>query len=112
MSDLTDTWAVPFSPDDLDAAFAWASDNGLPLAIGVDHEGAEEVLEVPPRDGVGSGLVQFSIYVPTESGGYVVVEHEPYRTATFSGLLAALRLCLTQRGADWPGITDGEAYQH
>jgi hypothetical protein len=97
-----DLWAQPFAPEDLEAAFTFAADHKLPVSLANTHEGADEVLEVPPRDGMGSGLVQFAIYRPTSGPQYVVAENDRERAMGFHSLISALRFCVTQRGSEWP----------
>jgi hypothetical protein len=40
--------------------------------------------------------------LPSSGPRYVVVENDQGRAMGFHSLLAALRLCLAQRGAEWP----------
>jgi hypothetical protein len=99
-------WGIEFEPEDLEAAFALAEDIGLPLSVGLDHEGCPEVLEVPHRAQRlrERGEILFMIY-RSIGGGFTALElgAANTRTITFSDLAAALRFCREQRGADWPG---------
>jgi hypothetical protein len=103
---LDDTqWGQPFTIEELETAMCLSPDIGLPLSIGLEHEGCDEVLEVPHR--VQSlrddGFMLFMIWKDAEDGRFVVQELAcpETRMMTTSSLSDALRFCREQRGADW-----------
>jgi hypothetical protein len=98
-------WGQPFTIEELETALGLAADIGLPLSIGEEHEGCDEVLEIPHRvqnlrDG---GEMLFMIWKDADGGRFVVQELAcpETRTMTTNSLSDALRFCREQRGADW-----------
>ncbi len=97
-------WGQPFTIEELETAMGLAADLGLPLSIGLEHEGCDEVLEVPHR--VQSlrddGLMLFMVWKDVD-GRFAVQELAcpQTRMMTTNSLSDAVRFCREQRGADW-----------
>lgn len=105
MTTLTEPqWGQWFDVTDLEATLSLAADIGLPLNIGLDHEGSPEVLEAPYRHAPLSGEVHLMLWRNADTEGFTVMNLAQRTTTPFSDLMEAVRFVREQWGADWPAM--------